>query len=495
MVWIEQQEMDRQTRDLALLLILVGVASVIYLSASITFGGFGFPLDDAWIHQTYARNLAERGEWAFNPGEGSAGSTAPLWTLVMAIGHLMGLYPPSWANLIGIILLAFTGWLSGRWFVERNPTRWSWMLLVAGVIALEWHLIWAALSGMETIALTLLVVVCFQLLERGEARGLSVGALIGLAIWVRPDAITLLIPAGLALLLSEGRPIEGLAQRGLEMAFGVALLFVPYLYFNFIQSGEVWPSTFFAKQQEYAILREGPFFARLGSQFTQPFIGAGILLFPGLILSLFQNVRRRRWSRLVPILWGACYLAIYAWRLPVTYQHGRYVMPVIPVLMVMGLEGVFMWVQPGTRRFWRRVISRAWLAGIGLLTAGFVVLGARAYRQDVAIIESEMVETARWIRVSTPPSAVIAAHDIGAIGYFADRDLVDLAGLVSPEVIPFMRDEPALARYLDRREADYLVTFPDWYPDLSQRGEMVYRSEAPYSPDAGGENMRVYAWP
>jgi hypothetical protein len=170
-------------------------------------------------------------------------------------------------------------------------------------------------------------------------------------------------------------------------------------------------------------------------------------------------------------------------------------MPVIPVLLVLGLEGVFMWVRPGANRFWRRVISRAWLVGIGLLTAGFLVLGARAYRQDVAIIESEMVQTARWIHVNTPQSAVVAAPDIGAIGYFADRELVDLAGLISAEVIPFMRDERALERYLIQRDADYLATFPGWYPYLSQLGELVYCTDAPYSPDAGGENMAVYAWP
>ncbi len=41
-------------------------------------GGAGFPLDDAWIHQVYARNLALHGQWAFVLGQPSAGSTSPL---------------------------------------------------------------------------------------------------------------------------------------------------------------------------------------------------------------------------------------------------------------------------------------------------------------------------------------------------------------------------------------------------------------------------------
>ena len=38
-------------------------------------------------------------------------------------------------------------------------------------------------------------------------------------------------------------------------------------------------------------------------------------------------------------------------------------------------------------------------------------------------------------------NAIVAAHDIGALGYLDDHQLVDLAGLITPEVIPFMLDE------------------------------------------------------
>ena len=91
-------------------------------------------------------------------------------------------------------------------------------------------------------------------------------------------------------------------------------------------------------------------------------------------------------------------------------------------------------------------------------------------------------------------SGHVAAHDIGAIGYFASRELVDLAGLVSPDVIPFIREESALATYLDEAGAEYLITFPSWYPELTAGRQPLFVTGAPYSPAAGGENMTVYAW-
>jgi hypothetical protein len=495
MLGMDEREGDHLARQLAILLAVVGIASVIYLSAISGSSGLGFPLDDAWIHQTYARNLAGRGEWSFIPGEASAGSTAPLWTILLAIAYRIGVSPLIWAYVLGIILLAFTAWFSGRWFLIRNPEMGKWAPFVAALVGLEWHLIWAAVSGMETIATALVVVLLFWLLDRHEERWVGLGALIGLGVWVRPDAITLLFPLGLMILLGKQDTLGRVARRGAGVIFGTALLFVPYLYFNRINAGEILPNTFYAKQGEYALLQQLPLSERLISVLGSPFIGPASVLLPGVFLFVVHHIRHRDWSRLVPLAWALAYLGMYALRLPVTYQHGRYAMPTIPVLLVIGLEGMGIWIRPGAARLWRRLLSRAWVGAVGGLTLGFIVLGARAFRQDVAIIQTEMVATAKWIQRNTPPGAVIAAHDIGAMGYFSQRELIDLAGLVSPEVIPFMRDEAALKHYLDEHGADYLVTFPGWYPELSQYGEVVFRTNAEPSPAAGGENMVVYAWP
>jgi hypothetical protein len=129
------------------------------------------------------------------------------------------------------------------------------------------------------------------------------------------------------------------------------------------------------------------------------------------------------------------------------------------------------------------------------LWLGFWLFGATLYRRDVRIIETEMVATAKWVAANTPQRAIIGAHDIGALGYFSQRPILDLAGLISPDVIPFIRDEARLAEWLMASGAQYLVTFPDWYLALPVGREKVFGTSAPYSPAAGGTNMAVYRWP
>ncbi len=99
-----------------------------------------------------------------------------------------------------------------------------------------------------------------------------------------------------------------------------------------------------------------------------------------------------------------------------------------------------------------------------------------------------MVTTARWLNTHTEPEALIAAHDIGAIGYFTRRPLIDLAGLITPEVIPFIRDEAALGAFISAQQADYLVTFPGWYPDLVQQPALSLI----YATGPGQDSMAVY---
>ena len=463
-----------------------------YLLASHLKFRIGFPLDDAWIHQTYARNLAEWGQWAFWRGQSSGGSTAPLWSALLALGYWLKISFYFWAFSLGGVLSWFIAVLSERFLRETVPAYHSKFPWVGIFLLGEWHLVWAAASGMETLLYALIITVVLVFLVLGKRNFLLYGALIGISLWVRPGGVTLLGPVIVVLFFAS--PRRRVLQNLFNLALGFGVFLALYLLFNLAITGTPLPNTFYAKQAEYAILREAPLWKRFLNEISLPFIGAGALLLPSALYFGWSALRRREVSVLVGILWFFGYAAIYAEKLPVTYQHGRYMMPAMPILFLWGLGGLFQLLAKAKSKRWGKMGGFAWESALVLIWVAFYMLGAKSYAEDVAFIESEMVVTARWVNEKLPPDALIAAHDIGALGYFDGRELVDLAGLVSPEVIPFVRDEEKLALYLDRKGVEYLIVFPSWYKTLSEGLPLVYNTDGYFSPAIGGENMNIYQW-
>jgi hypothetical protein len=292
---------------------------------------------------------------------------------------------------------------------------------------------------------------------------------------------------------------------------------VPYLAFHYATTGLPFPNTFYAKQEEYRILLTiySPW-RRWLSMVAVTLAGGQVLLLPGFVYGVWHAIQRRYRQPptvylLLPAACWFAHLTIYAQRLPVTYQHGRYQIPVIPFFLLIGVGGTAYLLSPAPRGLspapaglrphhrllLQRVLSRAMIASTILVVLAFLGLGARAYATDVAFIQGEMVATARWLEANVSPDSLIAVHDIGAIGYFTPRPLLDLAGLVTPEVIPFITDEVRLLEFMQARGADYVVFFPDWsdaYQRMAQdpRLEVAHTTGFDWTLHQGRANMGVY---
>ena len=481
-------------RDLAILGVAAVVVMGLFLWMSSKEAGLGFPLDDSWIHQTYARNLAVYGEWSFTPGEPSGGSTSPLWSLLLSLGYLLKIDHKVFAYIVGAMILWGTG-VAGEALARRLPGSKKMAIPWVGLVLVgEWHLVWAAASGMETLLYGLLVLVLFYMLFNDRRSMVLAGLLSGLLVWVRPDGVTILGPY-IMMVLWDGQSWK---QKSKDLA--VYLLFFTiivsgYALFNISLAGTWLPNTFFAKQIEYAVHKELPFINRLGSFLVLPLVGSGALLVIGFLYITIESVMKKWWRVIWVICWFSGYLLLFVFRLPVPHQHGRYLIPAMPVFFVLAAAGTLQASEKlNLKGGLLRALSQAWYASALVILLIFLVMGASAYATDVAIIETEMVVAARWIDENTPPDALIAAHDIGAVGYYAQRELVDLAGLISPEVIPIILDEGALVDYLDERGADYLVTFPDWYNTLTDGKEALFETGSPYTLTLERMNMVIYRW-
>ena len=62
-------------------------------------------------------------------------------------------------------------------------------------------------------------------------------------------------------------------------------------------------------------------------------------------------------------------------------------------------------------------------------------------RTFTAGLHQSLIPWGRWLCQNTPERSSIATPDIGALGYFGRRRVVDLAGLVTPDMVPFLQRE------------------------------------------------------
>ena len=461
-----------------------------YLIVSALTFSLGFPLDDSWIHLTYARNLAEHGEWAFRLGEGSAGSTSPLWTALLSIGFLVNLSPYVWTYMMGwvvLILLAVCAEKIARQLVPSYNSRIPWTGLF---FVFAWHLTWSAVSGMETLLHALIILAVLGSLITGSRRYLTLGLLTGLSVWVRPDGLTLLGPIIFVALLSEKTwHLRGEAVWKTLIGFGSLVL--PYILFNLALSGNAMPNTFYAKQAEYGDFWHSKTLLERTGDYLWPILASPFLvLIPAAVIWLATKIRAQNWGTLSGLLWVVGYIGIYFVTLP-AYQHGRYIIPALPVMYLWGVLGLIEYVLSPKAN---RRIAFIWPVVTIVLCLGFGWIGARQNANDVRWVESEMVATARWVNQNIPSSARLAVHDIGALGYYVQNPMVDMAGLITPDVVPFIRDESRLAGYLDANSVDYLITLPSFYPQLTSQHDLIFQTGLPTQSGSLGEGMGVYRW-
>jgi hypothetical protein len=220
----------------------------------------------------------------------------------------------------------------------------------------------------------------------------------------------------------------------------------------------------------------------------QFFVGVAIVLLPGFLQAVSGAVRKRDWRLILVVVWVIGYIGLYVSRLPL-YQHGRYIMPAMAVYLLVAAMG---WLENSLRP--RRQAIRFVAVMMLVVLALAFAFGSYSYGMDVALIESQMVDTALWAAENIPAGDLVAAHDIGALGYFSQVSILDLAGLISPEVIPIMTADAQLAAYMDAGGVEFFIAFSGWRPALAARGEALYSTGSRFVPRSELGSMTVYRW-
>jgi hypothetical protein len=452
-------------------------------------GAAGFPLDDSWIHLHFARNLAEGAGFSYNSGVAVAGSTAPLWTLLLGAA--------AWLVGPGIVMaksLGVMAAIAAALLLRRAAIAWgaSPVAALVAAIALLWSgpFAWGALSGMEVTLAGLLVSAALLALAYDRLVATAIAG--ALATLARPESVVLL-----PLLLLAARPT---LRRSVVFALVVAAALLPFVAFNWATVGRLLPATAAAKV-------EGGLLGWLAgvaepwrltwlqrpAAFVLEWLRWLLLTHPLLPLALPAIVVVWRHGQgalaLVALALVAHPLAmalLAPYRDP-GFQEGRYSIHLLP-LALLGLT-IASSRLPSTVASTARVLYVA-AALVALVPA------ADRYAWAVQNINAMQVALGRWLDASVPRTATLAVNDIGAIAYFSRRPIIDLMGLVTPEILPYRRDgEDGVIRFVAERCPDYVVIFPAWFPRLVARRDLlvpVHAVRLQRNEVAGAPEMVVY---
>lgn len=430
-------------------------------------------LDDPFITYRYAENLATGRGFVYNEGERVLSTTTPLYALLLAAGRLLTSDLPALSNALGILSI----W-GGAWVLYRMARRFGKPTagLVAGALYAAFPLLWLSL-GFEVPFYLLLVLLGFLLHFTGRPTLAAIP--LALATLTRFDGA---IPASVVFLLAGVPALRG-GQGSTAQRLWVGLLRPVLVYLAVMAPVLAWltwyfgspvPVTLGAKSAQTSLGVTG-FYA--GTTFVQ---GALILakawfsqtplyalLAAAALAGLAAAAWRDHWA-LALALWAALYGIGYH-VLRVAPYHWYYA-PFVPAGVVLAGLGVA-WAGEVRGRW-----AKAGQATAPILAAAILLaLGISDYRIAEAMWSDARISPDRadykalpeaktavyrqvgeWLAANTPADADVGVTEVGVMGYYAKRRMVDFLGLLRPPVAQALaRGDVAWALF--HYQPDYLA--------------------------------------
>jgi hypothetical protein len=405
--------------------------------------------DDPYITYRYAQNFANGIGFLYNTGERILSTTTPLFALLLGLGGRFWADIPGLAVWIGSISIGCSAVLMFELAKEWDHPIVGWVSLL---LLPTFGLLSVTISSETPLYIALVLAVFYTYSIR---RYTMAGLLAALLVLTRPDGA--LVPVILAVHFSfwVRRPFP---WRGLVTFLAISMLGWGALWAYF---GSPIPVTLAAKQYQGVMAISQGFaqglWTTLGWYRSQWFFRIeSILAILGLV-TLFS----KKSPAILLIGWTTLYFASYSF-LGVT-RYFWYYAPLIPgfiFLVGAGIEHIHSW----SFRVSRSQILGFTLTG-GIVCGLFFFQARQIYRQSFASDQRIQLYRAAgdWLREKTPLQSKVAALEVGAIGYYSQRYIVDFAGLIQPDVARQMKPdsnyEDTALYAIEHYQPEYVVIY------------------------------------
>lgn len=473
------------------------IVATVYIVSFLVIAGFphplsGFPLDDSWIHQVVARNLAHSGNLGFVPNTESSGSSSLLWSFILAANwkFFSAIGPVLYSAILNICFLIAIG--CGLLAMARqdglSPSAcWFWALTPA----LNGNFIWLGVIGMEHILFVALSVVGIYLWFRpGPHSAIWSSLCIGALCLTRPEGFALAILILLASLWAQRtrKEISILSAT-------VAAAILASLTANKITSHAWLPTTYEGRKFLYFGSDHIPFKDRIEFPYllirnllqpwaiiqTHPLYIFNALIAALMAAGIWKLASERRVRILFLLLWNFALVFIYSLMLPTRSHGGRYQ----PLFLALTFPLMFLGLQFATAQMAQRLkasqfrptTQNALILATCIICGFFSLKGWRKITHEgIALIDMTHGEMGNFLVKTLPPQSTVASFDIGRIGYIYGGNLVDLGGLTDSSFLPYMRQHRVFS-YLKDRGIDYLVWPTDQNGESSVPQILAFSSE------------------
>jgi arabinofuranosyltransferase len=463
--------------SLALLFLVVAIAVRCFLHFGLT--------DDAYITFRYARNVARGAGFVYNEGERVLGTTTPLFTLALALPA--SVFGAKTIPTVAVLLsYAADGLMAALCFLMLLEVVGSLFVAVGGAllfVAAPDSIMHVA-SGMETSLFSVMVYGSLYLfLRRWEAAAFVIG---GLAVLVRPEGILVFAAIFFCKIFETKRvPLR-------EAALGM-LVIIPWIIFATLYFGSPVSQSVRAKLLTYSGEETGHAWraAREILTYWSSFFTKGYtkdLLVTALRASGFGAIFvagtyygfRLQKRFLAVALFVAGYCLSYALGNPMMFSW--YFVPLVPGIIMGVMVGLFFVAQFLAKAITRQKASvlrdpvfGAMVLILFITEMGVFLLvpGELPSWAQRAMIPAEREETYRLaallVKRQIKPGATVAANEVGVIGYYLDAArIVDVAGLISPEVLELTKGNPeernrVTLRLLRQFKPDYIMSLRGFF--------------------------------
>jgi len=452
----------------------------------------GFPLDDAWIHQVYARSLAQHGAFEYNPGQTELGLSSLLFAALTAPLHRDG--NAGVAEIVdGVRTLGAAFWfllaLAAAALARAIPTPAPRLagFAAALLVAFDPRLGFAAGSGMEPLLFASLTLFAVERVLRSSFALAGLGA--ALAILARPEGVV--VAGMLALVVAFFPPRDSATSRlGAILRFSVpsVIAVAGWSAFCVSVSGDPLPNTFYAKSEfvpfTQALSAFGAIWIEVLAESPYYRVPTTYLLLVMALVGAFARGKVRVVLAVVatPLVFALAIALTRSLPSPGSFYWSRYFLPLHAFSNTLLGIGIAAALTAGFDVVRRRMHSSeqgnqvpAPISALLLLVLAALPFGSVAeslhssiesFGKQVADVDRTNVAAARWLAADTTlaQDAVIAAQDAGAVRYFGERPVLDLLGLNDHRIHRANRagGGESVRRYLESRSPQaYFLLDPD----------------------------------